>query len=79
MLFGGEQKMKNFERIRILTGEMGREITELENIIIKYDSYIRKQDNKIKKAIEYLNGKTATDVLTCRRDIMDILEGVDKE
>ena len=67
------------EQIRILLNQISKEYQYLEDRLIEHSNTIEELNNKIRNVKEYLNGKTATDVLTCRRDIMDILEGADKE
>lgn len=64
------------EQIRILLNQISKEYQFLEDSLIEHDRVMNQLNEKIRKVKDYLNSKTATDVLTCRRDIMDILEGV---
>ncbi|MBQ1793686.1 MAG: hypothetical protein II006_03430 [Peptostreptococcaceae bacterium] len=67
------------EQIRILLNQISKEYQFLEDSLIENSNTVEELNNKIRRVKEYLNSKTATDVLTCRRDIMEILKGEDNE
>lgn len=64
------------EQVRILLNQISKEYQFLEDGLIEHDRTVNELNEKIRKVKDHLNSKTATDVLSCRRDIMDILGGI---
>ena len=52
--------MNKFESIRVMLREAQKEINELENIVIKFNAEIDKQNARIIKATDYMR-KNITD------------------